>query len=125
MDTKLPEFQHTAIEQIRGIHSRIHDSFHSQKTKPLSWRVTQLRKLWWAIKDREQQLGEALQRDLGRPFYEAYLTEIGWVLNDIIFTVNNIEKWAKEEAASDVPLTFMPMRPRVRKEPLGVVLILG
>ncbi|KAI4747996.1 aldehyde dehydrogenase [Aureobasidium sp. EXF-12298] len=125
MDTKLPEFQHTAIEQIRGIHSRIHDSFHSQKTKPLSWRATQLRKLWWAIKDREQQLGEALQRDLGRPFYEAYLTEIGWVLNDIIFTVNNLEKWAKEESASDVPLTFMPMRPRVRKEPLGIVLILG
>ncbi|KAI4732292.1 aldehyde dehydrogenase [Aureobasidium sp. EXF-12298] len=125
MDTKLPVFEHTAIEQIRGIHARVYDSFHSQKTKPLSWRVTQLRKLWWAIKDREQQLGEALQRDLGRPFYEAYLTEIGWVLNDIIFTINNLEKWAKEEPAGDVPLTFMAMRPRVRKEPLGVVVILG
>ncbi|KAI5258091.1 aldehyde dehydrogenase [Aureobasidium subglaciale] len=125
MDTKLPEFKATAVEQIEGIHKRLYDTFHSQKTKPLSWRVTQLRKLWWAIKDREQQLGEALQRDLGRPFYEAYLTEIGWVLNDIIFVVSNIEKWAKEEGAADVPFTFKAMRPRVRKEPLGVVLVLG
>lgn len=125
MDIQLPEFQHTAVEQINGIHSRLLQTFHSQKTKPLSWRATQLRKLWWAVKDREAQLGEALQRDLGRPFYEAYLTEIGWVLNDIIFTINNLEKWSKEERAQDVPLTFMPMRPRVRKEPLGVVLVLG
>jgi beta-apo-4'-carotenal oxygenase len=125
MEHKLPEFKHTAVDQINSIHSRLYDTFHAQKTKPLSWRATQLRKLWWALKDREQQLGEALRRDLGKPFYEAYFTEIGWVLNDIIFTINNLEKWAKEESAADVPLTFMAMRPRVRKEPLGVVLVLG
>ena len=125
MTTVLPEFKHTPVEQLQAIHSQLNQTFLSQKTKPLSWRITQLRKLWWAIKDREAQLTEALKRDLSRPVYEAYYTEIGWVLNDIIFTINNLEKWAKEEKAQDVPLTFMAMRPRVRKEPLGVVLVLG
>lgn len=125
MGAELPIFRHTPVEGINGIHSQLFQTFHSQKTKPLSWRITQLRKLWWAIKDREALLGEALQKDLGRPFYEAYLTEIGWVLNDIIFTINNLDKWSKEEKAQDVPFTFMPMRPRIRKEPLGVVLVLG
>ncbi|KAI5194076.1 hypothetical protein E4T38_09727 [Aureobasidium subglaciale] len=125
MEQKLPDFRHTALELIDKIHTQLYTEFHSQKTKPLSWRVAQLRKLWWALKDREQQLSESLHRDLGKPLYDAYFTEIGWVLNDIIFTINSIEKWAKEESAADVPLAYMAVRPRIRKEPLGVVLILG
>lgn len=123
--TSLPSFEHTSIQDIKSIHSTLSSSFHAHKTRSLDWRLTQLRKLWWGIKDAEQQLFEACKRDIGKSMYESYITEVGWVLNDIIFVCNNLKKWAKEEKAADIPLMMAAMRPRVRKEPLGVVLVLG
>ena len=122
---ELPTFQHTPVETIKGTHESLAKTFHSLKTRPLSWRLTQLRKLWWGIKDAEDQLTEACKRDLGKPQYETYISEVGWVLNDIIFVCNNLEKWAKDESAADVPLMMAAMKPRIKKEPLGVVLVLG
>lgn len=109
MTTKdLPTLEHTPTESITGIHDGLYKTFHSHKTRPLSWRLTQLRKLWWGIKDAEAQLFEACARDLGKPSYEAYISEVGWVLNDIIFVCNNLRKWAKDEKASDIPLMMAP-----------------
>ncbi|GAB7350100.1 hypothetical protein MBLNU459_g0767t1 [Dothideomycetes sp. NU459] len=121
----MPTFEHTSVDTIAGTHSTLNRTFLSGKTRDVQYRLTQLRKLWWALKDNEAELMEACRLDLGKPQYETYLTEVGWVLNDIIFVCNNLEKWAKEEGAADIPLMHMAMRPKIRKEPLGVVLVLG
>lgn len=122
---ELPEIQYTNVEHIADVHSKVNKTFLSHKTRPLAWRLTQLRKLWWGLKDNEERLIEACMRDLGKPRYESYLTEVGWVMNDIIFMCDNLEKWAKDESASDIPLMMAPMKPKIRKDPLGVVLVLG
>lgn len=122
---ELPSFSHTSIETIPLVHSRLHQTFHAHTTRPLSYRLTQLRKLWWGLKDNEALLLEACARDLGKSHYETYLTEVGWCLNDIVFVCSNLAKWAKEESAADIPLMNWAMKPRIRKEPLGVVLVLG
>jgi hypothetical protein len=44
---KVPEFVHTPIEKIPQIYNRVHKSFLAHKTRPLEWRLTQLRKLYW------------------------------------------------------------------------------
>lgn len=121
----LPEFKTTPVESIAEIHSRLNRTFLSHKTRPLSWRLTQLRRLWWGLKDNEEQLFEACKRDLGKSKFETYLTEVGWVMNDIIFICENLELWAKDESASDIPITYAPMAPKIRKDPLGVILVLG
>lgn len=68
---------------------------------------------------------EACTQDLGKPTFETYLSEIDWCKNDIIFVTKNLAKWMKDEKAPDIPLTNSLLNPRIRKEPLGTVLVLG
>jgi beta-apo-4'-carotenal oxygenase len=78
-----------------------------------------------SIKDNVSAIEEACKRDLGKPSYETYLTESGWCMNDIIFIQNNLEKWVKDESAPDIPLLNSALNPIIRKDPIGVVLVIG
>lgn len=124
-DSLLPPFTHTPVESISALHSTVVSTFASHLTRPLEYRLVQLRKLYWGIKDHEKDILEACARDLGKPQYETYLTEIGWCLNDIIYVCKNLEKWAKEEKPTGIDFIHLATRPRIRKEPLGAVLVLG
>lgn len=77
------------------------------------------------IKDNMDAINEACKRDLGKPEYETYITESGWCMNDIVFICNNLEKWMKDEKAPDIPLMNAAFSPKIRKDPLGVVLVIG
>ena len=68
---------------------------------------------------------EACARDLGKPFFEAQLTEIKWVENDIVYMCSNLEKWMRDEKADDIPFTNSFVNPKIRKDPLGCCLIIG
>ena len=46
-------------------------------------------------------------------------------MNTIIFDIKNLKKWAKDEKSPDVPFDMMALRPKIRKDPLGTVLIIG
>ena len=77
------------------------------------------------LQDYEAELAEACKRDLGKSYFEAQLADIGWCKNDIIFVTNNLEKWVKDEKAPDIPWANALLKPRIRKDPLGCVLIIG
>lgn len=121
----IPEFINTPVDSIPSIASKTRATFASHKTKPLQWRLVQLRKLYWAIKDNSDAINEACQKDLGKGGFETYLTEIAWCMNDIVFVSQNLEKWAKDESAPDIPLVNKLLSPKIRKDPLGCVLIIG
>ena len=46
-------------------------------------------------------------------------------MNDILFMIKNLQRFMKDEKAEDTSLMNMPMSPRIRKDPLGAVLIIG
>jgi hypothetical protein len=46
-------------------------------------------------------------------------------MNDIIFVCDNLEKWMKDESAPDVDFSNKLMGPKIRKDPLGAVLVIG
>jgi beta-apo-4'-carotenal oxygenase len=121
----LPPFELTAVKSIPSIHQRVVDKFHTHTTRPLEYRLKQLRSLYWGLKDAEAALLEACKLDLGKSNYEAYMTEVGWVLNDLIFMSKNLARFVKDEKAEDIDLTNSFMKPRIRKDPLGAVLIIG
>ena len=77
------------------------------------------------LKDNEDAIYEALRKDLGKPVLEAYAGEIAWMENDILFCCKNLQKWTKDSAAPDMQLTNRLMSPKIRKDPLGCVLIIG
>lgn len=123
--SKLPELQHTPIESIPSTVNLLRTTFNTQKTRNVEFRLKQLRKLYWGLKDNEELIVEACKKDLNKSAFETYLAEFGWVLNDIIFVQNNLEKWVKDEKAPDIPFANKLLAPHIRKEPLGTVLVIG
>ncbi|KAK4665562.1 Hexadecenal dehydrogenase [Podospora pseudopauciseta] len=127
MATKAPEFQATALEAIPKIASLARGQFRTHKTKNVEWRKTQLRKLYWALEDFKPQLVEALKSDLGKSSFEALLTEVDWVKKDCMWMLDHLDSFVKDQklGSPDVPATYSIMNFRVKKEPLGTVLIIG
>ena len=78
-----------------------------------------------SIKDHEEAIVRACALDLNKPRFETEIAESGWLLNDIVFTTRNLHKWVKDEKAHDIDLPFKVMRPKIRKDPLGCVLVIG
>lgn len=77
------------------------------------------------LKDHEQEIADALAADLNKPRFETEIAESGWLQNDIVFVTRNLHKWVKDEKAEDIELAFKFMNPKIRKDPLGVVLVIG
>lgn len=75
--------------------------------------------------DNKALVMEACQKDIGKSQYETYLSEFGWVLNDIIFMQKNLARFAKDEKPEDISLQNKLFGPRIRKDPLGAALIIG
>ena len=72
----------------------------------------------------ETVLEEALKKDLGKSAFESYATEIGFVLADIRYTIQNLQKWSAPKRVR-TPLYLFPGKSKIQKEPYGSVLILG
>lgn len=47
MPAEIPEFVHTPADRIPEVYSRLRKSFLTHKTRPLEFRLVQLRKLYW------------------------------------------------------------------------------
>lgn len=126
-DIKLPPYEHTPPEDISKAASEIREFFETNQTKDVEWRLVQLRKLWWGLQDYREHILAALKQDINKPASEAIVTEINFAEQDLHLIIKNLKTWARDESGSDLdyPLTFAPVRPRIRKEPLGAVLIIG
>lgn len=98
--------------------------FEEGTTRPVSVRLRYLRALASEIRKQEPALLEALRQDLGKSDFEAYATEIGFVLEEIAYVSRHLKKWARPK--SILPsLVQLPGRAHIRYEPRGVVLILS
>lgn len=78
-----------------------------------------------SIKDNATAFEEACKLDLGKGIFESNLTELDFCTNTILYDINHLKEWAKDVSAPDVPLDMKILRPKIRKDPLGVVLIIG
>ncbi|KAI0389845.1 aldehyde dehydrogenase [Xylariaceae sp. FL0594] len=124
-DIKLSAFEATPLEDIARYAASTRAAFESQKTKDVEWRLVQLRKLWWGITDYTPRFAAALKQDIGKPTFETVLMEAATCLSDLNLALKKLKTWVKDDTDLDYPLTFTPLKPRVRKEPLGPVLIIG
>jgi len=125
IDTKIPAFEATPLEDVARFAASTRAAFESQKTKDVEWRLVQLRKLWWGITDYTPKFLAALKQDLRKPSQEAILGEVQFCLSDLNLALKKLKTWAKDDTDLDYPLTFAALKPRLRKEPLGSVLIIG
>lgn len=47
MASQVPEFKHTEVGAIPSVVNQVRSAFNAQKTKPVEFRLVQLRKLYW------------------------------------------------------------------------------
>ncbi|RKU46624.1 Beta-apo-4'-carotenal oxygenase, variant 2 [Coniochaeta pulveracea] len=123
----IPEYRETALDAIPAICQKVRDTFQTHKTKDAEFRLVQLRKLYWALVDLTPQIKEALRKDLGKSEYETVFTEIDWLKNDCMFQIRHLKNFMKDEklGSPHVPLTYSFMNYRIKKDPIGAVLIIS
>jgi aldehyde dehydrogenase (NAD+) len=112
------------MTDMQAWHERAGAFFAGGATRPIAFRVEQLQKLAAAVRDREKDLLAALAQDLGKPTTEAYLAEIGWVLNDIRHALRHVKAWSRPRRGR-FPVAVAPSRGVVYAEPRGLVLIMA
>lgn len=93
-------------------------------TKPLSWRVAQLRALRRMLTERAAEFEDALLTDLAKNPTESQIAEIGFVVGEIDHMLKNLRRWLRPRRVA-VPGALLPARASVLLEPVGVVLIIA
>lgn len=110
------------IVAISDLIDRQRQFFATGKTKDLTFRIEQLKRLKEAISINQSRIVEAVNADLNRPEYEAYF-EIATV-SEINHAIKHLKSWVKPKK---VPTSIdqFPASASIYPEPKGVVLIIG
>ncbi|KAI5805562.1 aldehyde dehydrogenase [Peziza echinospora] len=124
MSSELQPLVPTPIEAIPSMVAGLRESFYAQAPFPLEWRKRQLRQLYWGIEDNTESIVAALKADLRKPEVEAHISEIATVTEELLYMLKNLDEWSKDEYG-DMEMAVGFSRPIIRKEPMGVILIIG
>lgn len=111
-------------DQVLDILKEHKQYFYTGITKDINFRIAQLKKLKDAIRKYEKDILEALYKDLRKNEFEAYSTEIGFVLDSISYMIKNLKKWSKPVKVK-TPIHQHPSKTYILYEPYGTVLIIG
>jgi len=98
--------------------------FESGSTRPYAFRIEQLKKLKQALLNHEQEIYDALYKDLKKSKEESYASELGLLLAEINVTIKNLRRWMQPQSAK-TDLVNLPSRSKIYRDPLGVVLIIA
>ena len=98
--------------------------FNSNATKPVGFRIEQLKKLKAILRENNDQIAEAVYRDFGKSRFETILTELFVVFDDLNMAIENLSAWAAHKPAATNILNT-PADCFIVPEPLGVSLVIG
>lgn len=87
-------------------------------------RIDNLKKLKNVIKKYEDEIIDALNKDLGKHIFEAYSNEVGFVYGSIDFAIKNLKSWTKVKKVKN-DAAQLPGKSYIYKSPYGAVLIIG
>ena len=98
--------------------------FSSQKTKPVDFRLKQLRLLKKSILELEDEVYAALFADLKKSKDESFFSEMGILLNEIDLFISKLNSWSKPKRVSS-PVYLLPSQSYIQYDPLGLCLIIA
>ncbi len=98
--------------------------FETGITRPYAFRIRQLKALKKAIEINEQEIYTALYTDLKKSPEECWITENGFLLSELNYTIDHLRAWMEPESKRTNLLNF-PASSKTLPEPLGVALIIG
>ena len=83
-----------------------------------------LKRLKHVIQNKENDIYDALYKDLNKSSYESYISELGIVYNELNYFIKNIKKLRKRKKVK-TPLAQIPSSGYIYYDAYGVVLILS
>lgn len=98
--------------------------YHKGKTRSYDFRMKALTRLEYAVQKYETLLESALKKDLNKSSFEAYMTEISIVKNELSYVKKHLKLWMKPETVR-TPFAQFPAKSFIVSEPYGVVLIMS
>ena len=98
--------------------------FLTGTTLDVNVRIDALKKLYSAIKKHENEIYDALYKDLGKSQFESYMCEVGLTLSEISYMLKHIRKFSREKNVP-TPLAQFHSRSFKKPSPRGVVLIMS
>ncbi len=109
---------------ITAILNRQRAFYDSGQTRPVEFRLRQLRALERAVRGNEHAILAALQADLRKSAVEGFATEIGMALEDLKHIRSRLRKWAAPRRVSTHWVQW-PGSAWIYPEPYGIILIIG
>ncbi|MFF6952914.1 aldehyde dehydrogenase family protein [Streptomyces iakyrus] len=116
---------HSAPEQPADVVARLRATFRTGRTKPVEWRMTQLRRLRDMLTENGTDLAAALHADLGKSATEAFRTEIDFTVREIDHTLDHLADWLRPEPAPAPAHLGGDVSVWTQYDPLGVVLVIA
>ncbi|CAG9860433.1 unnamed protein product [Phyllotreta striolata] len=104
--------------------SQLRNTFNSGRTKPVEYRIQQLKELHRLLDENSSEIWQAMKQDLGKSKQEAFVLEIDFMRFEIQRYLQNLSDWVKPEK---VPRDLLNMMDKayIIREPYGVALIIG
>jgi aldehyde dehydrogenase (NAD+) len=109
---------------IPSLVAGLRKTYASGRTRPVQWRRAQLNALERLMTENEAQIAIALEEDLGRKPFEAWLADIASTVAEAADAAKNVEKWTKRKHRL-LEKSQLPGRAWIEYEPYGTVLIIG
>lgn len=98
--------------------------FNKGETVSYNFRKNALIKLKSTILKYENEIKDALLKDLGKSSTESYMCEIGMVLSELSYAIKHLKSWMKKKKVK-TPLAQFHSKSFTISEPLGVVLVMS
>nr|XP_020862678.1 aldehyde dehydrogenase, dimeric NADP-preferring-like [Phascolarctos cinereus] len=112
------------MSKISETVQRARAAFNSGKTRPLKFRIQQLENLQRMMKEREEEITEALYADLHKSKWCALYEECTYAFEEVKYALANLPQWILDEPVEKNDNT-KDGQAYIHSEPLGVVLIIG
>jgi aldehyde dehydrogenase (NAD+) len=109
---------------IPAVVRRLRETFATGRTRSVDWRKQQLQALEKMMGDNEGAIMEALEKDLGRSPFEAWLADIASTAGEAKDAAKNVKKWMRRKYRL-LEMSQLPGRGWVEHEPYGTVLVIG
>ncbi|WP_112134199.1 aldehyde dehydrogenase family protein [Glycomyces dulcitolivorans] len=104
--------------------SRLREHFATGRTKPVPWRLEQLKGIDRMLREAGEELADALRADLGKAAPESFLAEIDFVTAEVRALRKHLRSWLRPKRVYTPP-HLQPAKAYVLREPLGVVTVIG
>lgn len=110
--------------EVKDVFIKQKKYFYTNETKDIDFRIRMLYRLREIIKKNEEEILDALNKDLSKSNFEGYLTEIAMVYIEINIAIKKLKKWAKPKKVKPT-LLYFPSTSYIYNDPYGVVLVIG